>query len=367
MFIGPLVVPALIVIYLAVYHRSEVTKWELGLVFATSIGSVIVGTALGNKYGLGAEEYLTGVIHQSYYYHAYDSHYTDSKGKRHTVHHSPYWQVRDQHGNKTNVSHSCYNSLRDKWGGDSAYGITSPPHSDSWGGVISYVPWDKKLETLQVMTTKNIYENRIRHSHSVFRYQDVSEKEAKEANLFDYPGVSEYKTYHILNKHPSVSTAEAEHNLREWLGWNAGRLQLNVYILIWHNTPYETAVLQERYWQGGNKNEFIICTSLDNDGKVQWSHSISWTPQERLKVDVQNYVRDQKKLNLPDLVKYLETELPKSWVRRDFAEFKYLAVELPWWALLMAYLIPIGVTGGVAIWVVVNEYEESSFGYYGWR
>lgn len=228
---------------------------------------------------------------------------------------------------------------------------------DSWGGTVSNISWDKTPANLEVMTTPHLYENRIRHSHSVFRYEDVDAKEAVQWQLIQYPTLDQYRSNHILTTVRFENQSQAERELREWLGYNAGRLQLNVLVLLWRNKPYGTALWQERYWQGGNKNELVICASIDDSDKVQWAHVFSWTKEERLKVDIRDYVRNQSKIDLLGLVHYLQKELPGRWVRREFAEFKYLAVELPWWAIIITYAVPLLVTAGVAIWVVGNEHR----------
>ncbi len=53
------------------------------------------------------------------------------------------------------------------------------------------------------------------------------------------------------------------------------------------------------YWEGGNKNDFVVCFGSKNN-KVTWCYPFSWADSqksERLKINVRNYM---KEVNLND-------------------------------------------------------------------
>jgi len=115
--------------------------------------------------------------------------------------------------------------------------------------------------------------------------------------------------------------------------------QLKMWIIIFKNKPIEAGFDQESYWGGGNKNEFNIIINIDNNYKPTWCHVFSWCDQERLKIDIREYVISQEKVDLVNTVEYMQNELKQKFIRKQFADFKYISVETPLKTIIITIIL----------------------------
>ena len=96
------------------------------------------------------------------------------------------------------------------------------------------------------------------------------------------------------------------------------------------DVPIEYAYAQQDYFENGNKNDFIITIGTDSKNNITWCYPFSWSESEKLKIDIRDYVLYLKKLDddfytkIPDISKMIEDQ----YVRKQFADFDYLAVEI---------------------------------------
>jgi hypothetical protein len=111
-------------------------------------------------------------------------------------------------------------------------------------------------------------------------------------------------------------------------------------------------------WENGNKNEFILCIGVDKEFNVEWANVFSWCEQELLKLEVRDFVLDQKKLNLEEVVGYMTTNVDRKFSRREFAEFSYLSVEPPFWGIMLTFFLTLAVDAGLAYWIIHNEHHD---------
>lgn len=131
-----------------------------------------------------------------------------------------------------------------------------------------------------------------------------------------------------------------------------------MWVLVFKNKSRDAGLLQEAYWKGGNKNEFVVTIGIDSlSRKVEWAHVFSWTENQRLKLDVRNFAEEQKKLDLPALAVFLETSLEQSFVRKRFRDFDYLAVENPLFAVLLTFAVTILTNMALSWWAITNKIE----------
>jgi hypothetical protein len=114
--------------------------------------------------------------------------------------------------------------------------------------------------------------------------------------------------------------------------------------------------MQEAYWKGGNKNEFILCVGV-KDKYIQWTKVISWTDREQLKVRVARKVKEMDTLSMPNVINYVAGEVRDGFVKKDFRQFDYLTVEPTETACIVALIISLLLTIGLMIFSVEDEYE----------
>ncbi len=47
--------------------------------------------------------------------------------------------------------------------------------------------------------------------------------------------------------------------------------------------------------------------------------------------------------------------IQEKWQRKHFRDFNYLTVDPPTWAVILVYLLTIAASGGLSVWVVMND------------
>lgn len=60
--------------------------------------------------------------------------------------------------------------------------------------------WNGKRETIYTITIPNSYRNKVKASNSIFNFEKISKKEAKQLGLFEYPNIIELDQNPILQK-----------------------------------------------------------------------------------------------------------------------------------------------------------------------
>ena len=113
-------------------------------------------------------------------------------------------------------------------------------------------------------------------------------------------------------------------------------------------------MMQEAYWKGGNKNEFILCVGTSGN-KIKWTKVISWTEVETLKVAVEQDVLRMDTLNIMSLVDYIGKTVPEKFVRKQFSDFNYLKIEPSMTSIWITLAITIIISVGIGVFVVMND------------
>lgn len=193
-------------------------------------------------------------------------------------------------------------------------------------------------------------------SHSVFNFQKVSQEEKEEWKLFEYPKItSNWKQRHVLG----VDDYAAEKKM-ELLNAKLGKKkQVKAFVAVFKNKSIKAAELQEQYFKGGNKNEFITCIGVDDHDNIQWVYIISWNMNKALNIKIRNWVKEQKKLNLNKLSDKLYQEIENSFERQPFAEFSYLRIDLTPIQMMWLWIVTVIISVGGAFWIVLNEFDNS--------
>lgn len=256
---------------------------------------------------------------------------TDDKGRTHTrtvhhvEHHPPQWYAYINYNTYTKIDRTVYKQFKGSWGNEK---VEKPFRfrQTSWGdGRVFTTKWNNKTETMVIFTEPRTYVNKIQCSASVFNYRKISSQEASQLGLFDYPDTrSKFYVPSILGiSHPEANRKLCVHNAL--LG---SHRQVRMWVLVYDNTDVQIALDQESYWCGGNKNDFVLCIGVKNN-EVQWAYPFSWCEDEKLKVDVKQYVQDQKELDLNKIVDYMSEQISGRFCRKQFTDFDYLGVEIP--------------------------------------
>lgn len=265
---------------------------------------------------------------------------TDSKGRTQTVRRVSYVYHPEQYyfyttiGSSFGMSGSFFCQIRDLW--------RVSMHRDRWtgsnirGGVRTGYHYNFfDLEPLRYsdirywvpVTESHSYKNKIRCSNSIFKFEKISKERAIELGLIDYPVISGFDAPAVLSKDYGVPYY-ADDLFRKFNAGVAPRSQMRLYVLLFDRQKgIEISELQRAYWQGGNKNEFVICIGLDALGEVYWARAFSWADEQQLEVEIAQELVNRKILDWNFLYQWLESNINR-WKRKEFKDFNYINVSL---------------------------------------
>ena len=115
---------------------------------------------------------------------------------------------------------------------------------------------------------------------------------------------------------------------------------------------------QRSYWEGGNKNEFVVCIGVDNSGRFEWVDAFSWMSKPALEVEVEEFISRNEDVKLKKFADWLPSQVAAHWKRRDFQDFEYLQMELTetqlWWIMIILMIYNVA----MSVWVINNEAEN---------
>jgi hypothetical protein len=272
--------------------------------------------------------------------------------------HPPTWYFNDTLGGTTYIDLGYFEYLCKHFGNKTFVELNRNVHDNDGDRYTTHFKMDR--EKLIPVSRMQTYENRVQASRSIFKFKQVEPKDIKEFGLYSYPEVSGRGETECILGPAGNQKAKSEKEI-QYLNSVLGRpKQVRMMILIFQDQPLQAAYMQESYWMGGNKNEFILCVGVNKKREVQWGHVISWTEVEALKVGARTEIYKQKgkQLDLLKLIRYNEIEIPKQWVRKQFADFNYLTVEPPLWAVITTYILVLLSSLATYGWCLLNEFTS---------
>lgn len=374
-------IPIVAALVLFAVFKHKVLWWEYLLPTLSCLVLILIASFASECGQTTDTEYWGGIVTKAEYYEYWDEEVpcthpkyctrttTDSKGRMTTEsyqcgyqhwydveEHPPYWKVVNTNGESIRISKGKYRQLVRKFGNQKFVDLHRDYHEEDGDKYVSI--WGGKRRNAEPTTTVRIYENRVQASNSVFNYPEVPVKKIRQYGLHRYPQISRYYFMRPILGNAGPQTREAEKLLDYYNGTLGAKKQVRVFILVFQNQPREAGLMQEALWKGGNKNEFVLTVGLDGQ-KVDWAHVFSWTKKERLKLDAEAFVEEQDTFDPVTTAKWLGKNLTR-FERRPFAEFEYLHVAPPTWAIILTYVLTLLVTIGTSVFVVVNKYDDKN-------
>jgi spore maturation protein CgeB len=117
---------------------------------------------------------------------------------------------------------------------------------------------------------------------------------------------------------------------------------------------------QRSYWQGGNKNEFVVCLGYDRaKDSVTWCNAFSWCDDPKLEVATKRYFLDNPRIDLYHYAIWLENNIDL-WHRKEFKDFDYLSVPLTSGQQTALLIITLLFNVLVAVVLVGNEHRNTN-------
>lgn len=383
-----MLIPVFVAVVLLIFWTKSVVWWEIAaLVLPTSIIILLMNTIMVS-YNMSDTEYLGSYTKRVSYYEPWDeevpcrhpiyctrmvtyscgtakSPRTCTRMERYICgyehpydvdYHPEEWTKEDNFGSEHNISKEYYVHLKQRFNTKDYFTelhrdyhrIDGDKYSTDWGG---------EAERSDVMSSSGSYKNRTQASKSVFKFQKINEKQKKKWKLYDYPSVENGYQAVVLGKKVDGMT---DRKLQFINGFYGPNKQFRMFILFFKNQSMEVVHKQRSYWEGGNKNEFIICIGVDGSGKFQWVDAFSWMDRPTLEVEVEDYFNTNTDLNLSKFADWMPKQVEHKWVRKNFKDFEYLQIELSpaqlYWVMFVVFIYNIG----ISIWVVKNEHGNIS-------
>lgn len=357
--------PFFVSAFLLIFFREQTTWWEHAVLI---VPSLLVGVGLlwtFKRAESSDTEYLGSYVTKLRYYEPWNERvahtrtYTDSKGNTHTEtyyvteEHSEKWAYSDHSGRERDCSSDVFSAMKERLAASPVFVDMHRDYDTRDGDAYDY-PWDGRDVTLYPVTREHEYENKVKASRSVFKFEDISKEEARRIGLYDYPEIWLRDQCPILGAKFSARQERAVRVLNARYG---PQKQFRLYLLFFRDKPISIVEKQRSYWQGGNKNELVVCVGLDRNNRVMWSDAFSWCDSPVLAVKSRDWFMSNR-LDLCAFVSYIEPIVQKEWKRKDFSDFKYVSVELSdgqYWIIVFLMLL---LNVGLSVWIVGNNYRN---------
>jgi len=359
-------IPLLAAIILVAFFRRNIVWWELTVPIISSVIFILIAKLICINSLTYDVEYLGGYVKEVRYFQDWNEyiHRTCSRpcGKStcfydcsYVSYHPEYWTAETTLG-RFNISREEYNRLLRQFKVDAVF---KDLHRDYYtnDGDMYYGAWRGEDQTLESVVIPNGYENRPKACVNVYHFDKPDTSEIKQYGLYEYPAIYNlYKQRVILGYNDSYAEKKLE-ILNSRFG---STKQIHVFILVFKNKPREAAIMQENYWEGGNKNEFVICIGVDSNNVIKWGYDFSWTDREDSKVDIRTHIEDQigNTLNLSEIIDFTNVEIKKNYERKNFHDFDYLTIEPTMKQTVWIFILTVLVNVGVCWWAVTNDFDN---------
>jgi hypothetical protein len=375
-------VPVIVSVIILLFWMKKVVWWEVLLLIVPSALIILLLNTIMVSYNTSDTEYLGSYIKKVNYYEPWDervpcrhpiyctrtypcgsaksprtctSTYVCGHVHAYDVdYHPEYWTKEDNYKEEYDISHSEFIYLR-KLFATNQYFVELNRDYHSIDGDAYSTNWAGEPERSSVITKEGSYTNKIRASHSVFKFENITEKEVAKWSLYEYPAVTDYKQKVVLGKKVDGRT---ERKLQYINGYYGPKKQFKLFVLFFKNQSMDVVNKQRSYWEGGNKNEFVVCIGVDNSGRFEWVDAFSWMSKPALEVEVEEFISRTEDVKLKKFADWLPNQVAAHWKRRDFQDFEYLQMELTetqlWWIMIILMIYNVA----MSVWVINNEAEN---------
>lgn len=366
-----LLIPVLNVLVLYFFFKHKILWWEFLIPVVGSVIFIFAAKYIAIESLVSDTQYLGGYVKEVRYYEDWNEYIhkmctrCSGTGKTRTCvpydcsyvsYHPEYWTAETTLGTY-NINKSKYSELLSHRFKTNPIFKDMQRHYHTDDGDMYYGLWDGKDGTLEPVVAENRYENRPKASQSVYRFQALDSIDIKTYHPFEYPPLtSPYYQTAILGFDDPI----AERKLQILNSRLGGSKHVKVFILVFRNQPIEAGHIQERYWEGSNKNEFVVTIGLDNENNVQWVYDFSWTEVAETKVETREFILAQKKIDLSSAIDFINVEIQDKWIPRNFHEFDVLTIQPSITAIIIIFIFTIGLNAGISWWVINNDFDEEN-------
>lgn len=267
--------------------------------------------------------------------------------------HSPRWGYYLNDGSYNSISQNEFEQMCSDW--QNKKFIELNRHYYRIDGNRYECEWNQDTTKLRVEARPQEYENRLLATKNIMGFRNIDSIDIQRYGLYSSPS-DNFSTTDRFQYIIGDNNQDAYKFISGKNGVLGKKLQLTMLLVVHHNKPSDVCEMQEAHWNGGKKNELILCVN-ERDGKVVNSKVITWAKNELLKVKVRDSLAFIGKYDALQSVKVLSHFAETMWDRRSFSEFDYIEVkmELKTWHYVMIWIIVILLSAGLGAWVVLND------------
>jgi len=248
----------------------------------------------------------------------YDCSYVDEHPER--------WIAYDNDNSEIYLNEDEWMRIKNKWKVPSIFVDMHRDYYTLDGDAQDYA-WDKKKETIETYSQTHQYHNYIANSQSQFKFRDISRDEAKELGLYDYPKIENNEQNPIIGYIKFIKNSDIKE--LQYLNAIYGKSkQFRTFVLIYADKSPSIVEDQRCYWQGGNKNEFIICIGIDSKtNELKWVNGFTWMDDETMLLRCRDEMSQKKQFLIKDYSQWIQKNI-KLWKRKEFKDFEYIEEDV---------------------------------------
>lgn len=374
-------IPVIFAILLFIFYRHKTQWWEVTIPMIVTLLFVLIAKWISVKSLIQDTEWLGGYVTEVRYYEDWNEKVScrhpiycsrtvcSGSGKTRSCHtqtyvcghvhpydvdyHPEYWTAETTLGRYT-ISHEKYNRLVNQFGtGKQFVELNRNYHTDD--GDMYKTIWGQQRETLEPVATTETYENRPKASHTIFHFQELDSFEIKTYKPFEYPEIfDQYRQNTLMG----LDDKDAQHRLQVVNSLFGASKKVRAFLLVFKNQPREAGLVQERYWQGGNMNEIVVCVGVDDSNNIKWGHVFSWTESTGVKIKIKHEIESETIFDVNKVIDTIEDEVKFEWKIKDFHDFDYINIEPTIGQIIFIYITTLIINLGLGYWIIVNEFED---------
>ncbi|WQJ53750.1 MAG: hypothetical protein [Wendovervirus sonii] len=286
------------------------------------LGHYIVRVEYEEPWNEYIHEICTETVHDGYDEDGNEITHTETYDCSHIEEHYPMYYYTREDGDVIIIDESQYRAIIKKLGTKARF-VDMHRNYYTKDGNKYVTTFDGNRNKMWTLTEEHKYVNKVKGSKSVFNFSNVSEEDIKQYHLYDYPKGFNY----FKDQNPLIGIKTHKEIVDSFKYLNAyygGKYQFRCYVMVWKDAPLVTSKMEQDYLIGGNKNELIVCISVDSTCHIQWVNAFSWEDTPYISVDVNHLYEPGERLDLMKLNRMLLKEVPLKWKRKEFKDFEYI-------------------------------------------
>lgn len=175
----------------------------------------------------------------------------------------------------------------------------------------------------------------------------------KKVDLIKYKGLPKYPCQvhdyiyidRILGNVPNKVKAlqklsEVNSKLNEKTKNSNNNTKMNIIFVNIGDKPKEYGAALQDKWRNGNKNDFIICFSMDKQGFLKWVYPFSWINCKSLDTEIKDFMLSKKQIkDFVPIISKTSQLVEKHIKREEFSHFNPSQMQPTRFATFLIWLV----------------------------